>query len=425
MKVAVVGGGIVGLSTAYFLAERGVEVTVLERGACGSGASGGNTGWITPGVSSEPLAAPGLVGQGLRWMLKPESPFYIQPRPSLELARWLWGFWRSSSADRHRVALKALVRLNAETLEIFDGFKASGVAFEMHEDGLLYPALSREVAAKISGMYACLRDGGYGGTFAELGGDEIRALEPALSPSVVAGVISKDERHVRPETLTTGLAQALSARGTCVRENTGVVELSAHAGRWKLALANHEDIEVDKAVVAAGMWTKPLLARLGVSLPMLAGKGYSVTASGSGTRPSHPLYMVETRVAMSPYQPDVLRVGGTLELTGFDLSLPRRRLDPLLRVSNAYLRDWRPEHTELEWAGLRPLLPDCLPVIGQVPGCAGLYVATGHGMVGMTLGPPSAKELAQLIVDGTESPAIRPFRPDRILRFGTPTVRRR
>ena len=165
----------------------------------------------------------------------------------------------------------------------------------------------------------------------------------------------------------------------------------------------------DAVVVAAGSWSRLLLAGIGVHLPLLSGKGYSVTASGSGTRPARPLYMVDSRVALSPYEPDVLRIGGTLEVTTYDLSLTRRRLDLLLQVTRKYLAEWRPGAVELEWAGLRPLVSDSLPVVGPIPGYRDLYVATGHGMVGMTAGPPSGLELANLILDGLESEIIRPF----------------
>ena len=414
MRVVIVGGGIVGLSVAYFLRERGAEVVVVDRGRCGQGTSRGNTGWITPGISSDPLAAPGVVGQALRWTLRRTSPFSIQPRPSLDLARWLWGFWRSSGPEPYRRGMNALVRLNARTLEILDRFTASGVAFEMYRDGLLYPTLSAAAARKIAATYARLRAAGYHGQVHELGRDDIHELEPALGPAVTGGAYSVDERHVRPETLTSGLVDALARSGVSLLEDSGVTALRRHSSGWRLTL-EHDELRADVVVVASGSWSRPLLAGLGVRLPLRSGKGYSVTASGRGTRPARPLYMVESRVALSPYEPDLLRIGGTLEVTAYDESLTRRRLDLLLEVTRQYLGDWRAGAVELEWAGLRPLVPDSLPVVGPIPGHQGLYVATGHGMIGMTAGPPSGLELANLILDGREGETIRPFLPARLL----------
>jgi D-amino-acid dehydrogenase len=413
VRVAIVGGGIVGLSAAYFLNARGVEVVIVDAGRCGNATSRGNTGWITPGISSDPLAAPGVVGQALRWTLRRASPFSIQPRPSIELARWLWGFWRSSGSDSYRRAMEALVRLNATSLEILDRFRASGVRFEMHADGLLYPTHSDNSAAKIAQTYARLRSAGFPGEDERLGSDEIHALEPALAPSVSGGVFSRDERHVRPETITDGLAAALRGSGATLLEDSPVRGLRVQRHGWALALAE-EEVRADAVILAAGTWSRRLLASVGVRVPLLSGKGYSLTAAGRGRRPAHPLYLVESRVALSPYDPDLLRLGGTLELTTYDLRLTRARLELLRDVTRTYLADWSPDAVELEWAGLRPLVPDTLPVVGPVPGRANLFVATGHGMIGMTAGPPSGLELTKLIVDGVLSDALRPFLPARL-----------
>jgi D-amino-acid dehydrogenase len=413
VRVAIVGGGIVGLSTGYFLNARGVDVVVVDAGRCGNATSRGNTGWITPGISSDPLAAPGVVGQALRWTLRRASPFSIQPRPSIELARWLWGFWRSSGSDSYRRAMEALVRLNASSLEILDRFRASGVRFEMHAGGLLYPTHSGDSAAKIAHTYARLRSAGFPGEVERLGSEEIHALEPALAPSVTGGVYSLDERHVRPETISRGLVTALRGSGATLLEDSPVRSLRAQLDGWTLVL-DEDQVRADAVVVAAGTWSRSVLASVGVRVPLLSGKGYSLTAAGYGTRPARPLYMVESRVALSPYDPDLLRLGGTLELTTYDLSLSRARLDLLRDVTSAYLADWSPEMVELEWAGLRPLVPDTLPVVGPVPGRRNLFLATGHGMVGMTAGPPSGLELTNLILDGIVSDALRPFLPGRL-----------
>lgn len=414
MKVAVIGGGIVGLSVAYFLADRGVSVTLVERDRCGAATSRGNTGWITPGISSVPLAAPGVVGQGLRWMLKPDSPLYIRPRPSPELARWLWRFWRSSGSTAFETALRSLVRLNLRTLEIFDRFRSDGVRFEMHHDGLLYLCRSHEHVSEVRDLYSALTRAGYQGPHRMVAAGEIRALEPALASGVVGGVYSEGDRHVRPESLTAGLSSYLRNAGVEVREQARVRRLEPVRRGWHV-ITDSDAVDADAVVVAAGLWSKDLLKALGVRLPLLAGKGYSITARGEGTVPRRPLYLSEARVGVSPLDGNVVRVGGTLELTGADLTVRRRRLEPLLRAAGEYLQDWRPTTVELEWAGLRPFVPDSLPVVGPVPGFEGLYVATGHGMVGMTVGPPSALELATAILDREVPEVLRPFAPGRLL----------
>jgi D-amino-acid dehydrogenase len=193
-------------------------------------------------------------------------------------------------------------------------------------------------------------------------------------------------------------------------ENNEVRGLSRR-GRWRVR-TSVEELEADGVVIAAGAWTGRLLAPLGVGIRLEAAKGYSVTAIGRGTRPRHALYMLEAKVGCSPFQ-GAVRLAGTLELAGIDLSLNRRRIGAVVRTASTYLRDWQPEGVELEWAGLRPLMPDGLPVIGAVPGHDGLYVATGHGMLGVTLAPATAAALAPLILEGRLPPVLEPFRADR------------
>ena len=407
MKVAVVGGGVVGLATAFFLNERGADVTVLERDRCGEATSLGNAGWITPGVSSVPLAAPGVVPQALKWMVQPDSPFYIRPRPSPALALWLLRFWRSSNEARFKDGLSALVALNAPVLDLLDHYRDRGVEFEMHAQGLLFPCLSRAAAEKDSALYTKLSEAGYPGSHELLDGDEARALEPALGDAVAAAVFSKDERHVRPETLTKGLAAYLAKHDATVLEQTPVETLTRTNGSWQLR-TSAATIDADAVVLAAGVWTQKLLRDVGYKLTILSGKGYSITFPDKTNLVRHPAYLSEAKVGVSPFEGG-LRLAGTLELTGIDTALRRRRLDALLNAARRYLRDWRDEPERVDWAGLRPVVSDGLPVIGPVPGLEGLFVATGHGMVGVTMSAPTGDALAELIVEKTKPARIAPF----------------
>jgi D-amino-acid dehydrogenase len=411
VKVAIVGGGVVGLATAFFLHERGVDVTVLERDRCGEATSLGNAGWITPGVSSVPLAAPGVVSQALKWMVQPDSPFYIRPRPSPALALWLFRFWRSSSERQFNDALKALVTLNRSVLDLLDQYRGRGVEFEMHSQGLLFPALSRAAAEKDAAMYEKLIEAGYHGSYELLDGDEARSLEPALGDTVAAAVFSKDEGHVRPETLTKGLAAYLERHSATVLEGTAVKSLVRRNGGWRVQTATAA-VDADAVVLAAGVWTQKLLRDVGYRLTILSGKGYSITFPDKKNFVRHPAYLSEAKVGVSPFDGG-LRLAGTLELTGIDPALRRRRLDALLNAARRYLRDWQDRQDRVEWAGLRPVVFDGLPVIGPVPKNEGLFVATGHGMVGVTMSAPTGEALAELIVDKKRPERIAPFGLDR------------
>lgn len=408
MRVAIVGGGVVGLAAAFFLHERGAEVTVLERDRCGDATSLGNAGWITPGVSSVPLSGPGVVPQALKWMLRPDSPFYIRPRPSPTLALWLLRFWRSSTDARFEHGLKALVTLNASALDLLDRYRERGVRFEMHSEGLLFPALSRVAAEKDLALYEMLARAGYTGSYELLEGDDARSLEPALGDAVAAAVFSRDERHLRPETLTGGLARYLEEQGATVLEEAPVESISRVNGSWRLGRGESATVEADAVVLAAGVWTQKLLRAIGYRLTILSGKGYSITFSAKKNVVRHPAYLSEAKVGVSPFDGG-LRLAGTFELTGIDPGLRRRRLDALLNAARRYLRDWQDERDRFEWAGLRPVVSDGLPVIGPVPGHDGLFVATGHGMVGVTMSAPTGAALAELIVERKLPERIAPF----------------
>lgn len=410
MRVAVVGGGAVGLSCAWYLRQGGAEVVVLERDAVGMAASRGNAGWITPGLSN-PIPAPGVTVQALRWMLKADSPFLLRPRPDPAFLSWLWRFWRSSGRRRYLEGMRALLAINERTIELFDGLVADGVEFEMHADGLLFLFLTHAALEEELLVLEELRREGYPGEVTGLSGDEVRALEPAVGGAVVGGIIAPAERHVRPETLTAGLASALRARDVEIRERTEVTGLSGADGAWSLRTADGE-VRADRVVVACGAWTGGIVKPLGVRVRQEAAKGYSVTARGQGARPSRPLYLGEAKVGCSPFDGGV-RLAGTLELTGIDLSLHPRRLAAVARSATAYLKDWRPTDPELEWAGLRPLPADSLPLIGAVPGRPGLFVATGHGMLGITLAPSTGAALAPLVLEDRLLPTLRPFSPTR------------
>ena len=362
MKVTVVGGGVIGLSCAYELTRAGAEVTVVERNRCGEGASLRNAGQIVPSLSF-PLSAPGIVKQTLKWAVKRDAPLRLRASLDPDYLRWLWRFVRSSSPENYETGLKATLTLSQQAHRLYDDMHAAGVEFEMYSDGLLFTALSRQTLAAAAGTYADLRSAGYEGDFESLDGEEALSLEPALNEDVAGGLYFKSERHVRPESLVQGLIKHLVAKGVRILENTKVVGLTRDGRRgWRVRVPE-DSLLADRVLVAAGVWSKQLLSDLGLRIPLEAGKGYSVTATGQGTPPEHPLKLAEAQVVCVPYGNEV-RISGMFELNGLDLSLNRKRIDAVVRSATAYLRNWRPLEPTVEWAGLRPSTPDSLPLIG-------------------------------------------------------------
>lgn len=407
LRVVVVGAGVVGLATAWQLARRGAAVTVLDRGSIGAECSLGNTGWIVPALSA-PVAAPGSVKQGLQMLGRRDNPFRIRPRLSPSLARWLLTFQRSAQPARYRAGAAAILALNERTLEHFDELQAAGVRFEMHDGGIAFLCLSEQ---SLAGSHARFDALGYPGEIAHLGAEATRELEPAVSERVIGSLHIKPERTARPETLTAGLADALRGLGARVSEQCAVRTLERRSRAWRIE-TDTGALEADRVVIAAGIWSRDFERVLGLRLPMQPGKGYSLTARGTGTAPRRALFFVEAMIGAAPYDGGV-RLAGMLELAGMDASVDPRRLALIDRAVRTYLHGWLPTDPELRWAGLRPLPPDGLPIVGAVPGREGLFLATGHGMVGITLAPSTAALLAPLVLDGTTSPKLAPFRPDR------------
>jgi D-amino-acid dehydrogenase len=369
---------VVGLCCAWSLRRRGAEVTVLERGRCGEGASWGNAGWITPALSA-PVPGPGVMRQAAGWMLDPASPLYVRPSLRPAFLRWSWQFARACRPARATAATAATAALAATAGETFDLLRAEGVSFEMHSDGLLFVALSRGHLHEYAGR--------------RLSGSELREFEPALSRAVVEGLHAPDERHVRPESLIAGLVESLR---DCIEEGREVSDLRELGP------------EFDRVIVAAGVHTKRL-----IPLPLMAAKGYSITAPVPRA-PARPLYLYETKIGASPFDGG-FRLAGTLELGPEDLSLNARRIQAIHRGAARYLQT--PLGEGETWAGLRPLLPDGLPAIGRID--ERTFVATGHSMLGITLGPATGEALAPYVLTGEKPPLLRPLSPKRLTSFAT------
>ena len=402
-----------GLCCAYELSRAGAQVIVLERGGVGQGASRGNTGWVCPSFSY-PLPAPGIIGEGVRGMLRGGGPLAIRPSLDPTFVRWLLGFRRSATRERWEHGVRALIALNSHTLALFDSYTAAGVEFEMHSSGLLLVATTAAGLGSYAAVFSDLRAFGFEGESIQLGPDEAKALEPALAAERLAGgVHALVDRYVRPESLLDGLAKHLADRGVEVKEEIDVEELAAANGGVR-ARTTKGPIEADRAIVAAGASSPPLLARLGITLPLVGARGYSFTFSGGTMRPSHALYLAEAKVGISSYV-DSVRIAGVFELGHSSAVLHRRRLQAMLTTVELYFSDWRPssETALLEWAGLRPMTADGLPLIGRTPALQNVYVATGHGMLGVTLAPATAALLAPLVLEGRAAPELVPFDPAR------------
>ena len=409
-RTVIIGAGVIGLACGWELCKRGEEVLIVERGEPGAACSAGNAGWIVPSIST-PLPAPGLIGTSLRWMLRRDSPLYIKPRVDPRFGAWLAGFWRHCRSGPFARGVDALIALNARTMALFDQLTADGVEFEMHHNGLLFVGLSRDVVEHAAAEVALLEQGGYRRPTV-LSGAEVRELEPGLSHNVAGGFLVEEERHVRPETLTAGLAERLLAAGADIRSGVEVRGVERRAGRLTALLTSVGSIAADRVVIAAGAWSGEVAGRIGFRLPIEAGKGYSITIERPKRSVTRPLDLIEARVAVTPFAGS-LRLAGTMELSGLNLRIEPTRVEAIRRAGRRYLGNMGAGASEQVWVGMRPLTPDGLPLIGRVDGTENLYVAAGHQMLGVTLAPATAVALSELILNGASGLDLQPFAPGR------------
>ncbi|MCC6314084.1 MAG: FAD-dependent oxidoreductase [Thermomicrobiales bacterium] len=416
--IAVIGGGVIGLCSALALERRGADVTLIDAGPPEKAASHVNAGWVVPSLS-QPVPAPGLTAQSLRWMLRSDSPLYIAPRLDPDFARWLFAFWRRCNPRDHRAATEATVALGARTLALYDDLRAAGVAFEEHHDGLLYAY--RDPAA-LAHDYAEMESLGLLDPVASplLDGDAARALELSLSDAIVGGYWMHNERSVRPDSLVNGLRERLARGTTKLRLGERVVGMGGRNGRVDTVFTDTDSYDVEAVVVAAGAWTPQIVAPLGVRAPIEAGKGYSIDLTPPPPLPEaigRPLYLHESRVAITPLN-GMLRLAGTMELSGLNDRIRPERVRALVNNTHDAIRGW-PARTPTEgagvrvWQGARPLTPDGLPIIGWAPGWRNLALASGHAMMGVTLAPATGEVVAELVVTGTPPETIRPLDPAR------------
>ncbi|MGE0555189.1 MAG: NAD(P)/FAD-dependent oxidoreductase [Gemmatimonadales bacterium] len=409
MTTVIVGAGAIGLSCGYELAQRGEPVVVVEKGRLGRACSEGNAGWITPSLS-EPVPAPGLVSTSLKWMLSKDSPLYIAPSAVPGLARWLFRFWRHCNRADFLAGFRATSALNRLTLPLFDELAADGFPIELHRRGLLFTFLNRKKSEAVRANFSVL--GEYGYRMPEpLDGDALRALEPVLSDAVSAGFLVDHEYHVRPETLSLAYAERIRALGGEVREEVEVLGPARDNGRVAGVETSAGSIPARRILIAAGAWSGRVAERFGVRLPVTAGKGYSFTVSAP-PRFSRPLYLGEVKVGSTPFE-GAYRFAGTMELSGVNERMDRRRIDGIRRVIGRYFREPVADGASREWVGMRPMTPDGLPLLGQVAGRENLFVATGHAMLGITLAPATGRVMSELMIGTAPSAPIAPFAPGR------------
>lgn len=412
--IVVCGGGILGLSCAHYLANDGHRVTVLERhGPEHTTCAEGSAGYISPS-HFVPLAAPGMVLMGLKWMLNSRSPFYIQPRFDLDFFRWGLLFAKSCNRGHVERSAPVLRDLCLASRELFQEFaEASANEFELEHQGLLMLCQTESALAHESELVE----------HAARLGLEARTLDPAQTAEVDGGNVRMDiagsvfvpiDSHLTPTRFMRTLRARLGRPEVTLKWNTAVTGWRSEAGRLRAVRTAAGEIEADEFVLAGGSWSPGLVKDLGLSLPMQAGKGYSLTLPTPRFAPRRPAIFVEKRIAVTPMG-KTLRFGGTMELSGINAVVRPERVRQIIDSVPEYYPDFTAaDFAGIQpWIGLRPVSPDGLPYLGRFAKYPNLLTASGHAMLGVTLGPISGRLIADAISGREPSIPLAQLSPDR------------
>ena len=407
-RVAVVGAGMVGLSTAWFLQEHGADVTVFDRDDVAAGASWGNAGWLTPGLAT-PLPEPAVLSYGVRAVLSPSSPVYVPPSANPRLLRFLAGFAANSTAAKWRRAMESLVPINGHALPSFDALIEGGVKAETNDaQSFLAAYRTAEERQVLLEEIEHIRAAGQKLEYEALSGDEARELEPALSDEIGAAIVLRGQRFINPGRFVHALADSVRDRGGKIRTGEAVSDIRDAGDGVAIRTAGDASERFDAVVIASGAWLNDLARRFGVRALVQAGRGYSFSVPVDRV-PDNPVYLPSQRVACTPLG-DRLRVAGMMEFRRPEAPLDRRRIRAIVEAARPMLRGADLDARQDEWVGSRPCTRDGLPLIGATRSPR-VFVAGGHGMWGITLGPATGRLLADRIVTGERPPELAPFNP--------------
>ena len=414
--VLIIGGGVIGLCTAYYAARKGHRVTVLERYAAEhEGCSYGNAGLVVPSHFI-PLAAPGMVALGLKWMGNPESPFYIQPRWDADLLSWGYRFWRAATAGHVRRSAPLLRDLNLASRACFEEFAAlPDNDFGLVKKGLLM--LCKTCQAFDEEVKTAEQARGLGIPAEVLDSRQTAALDPDVRLDIVGSIYFAKDCHLSPQHFMARLKQQLERLGASICWETEVAGWRASGKRIEAVRTTKGEFTADEFVLCGGCWSPAAARDLDLTLPMQAGKGYSLTLPNPRQLPSLCAIFTEARLAVTPMG-NSLRFGGTMEIAGLDEKINPVRVRGIIKSVPRYYPDFTPRDFEgiKPWCGLRPCSPDGLPYVGRTRRYSNLSLATGHAMLGLSLGPITGRLLAEILSGEIPSIDIELLDPDRFAR---------
>lgn len=411
-SVLIVGGGIVGLASAYYLAKDGWKVTVVDRGDFTDNCSYGNAGMIVPSHFT-PLAAPGIVTQGIKWLFDSRSPFLL--RPSLNLSMISWGMKFMGHANEKHVTRSAphILALNNLSSDLYGDLATElGNDFGLEHRGILMLCKTEKTFEEEVHLAEKARELGL--KVNVLNREQMQTIEPNVMLDVFGATHFLSDAHLYPPALMALLLQQLKQLGVTLIRHTEVTGFVRHSGKITKLLTNDGEYSADTVVLTGGAWLGQLARKAGITIPMMPGKGYSFMTSAFEGKVKHPALLIEARVALTPMGGQV-RIGGTMELAPINHRINRKRVEGIVSAVPQYYSEYKlpvPDEKDI-WYGFRPCSPDGLPYLGRSKSISNLIVAGGMGMMGLSLGPAAGKIVSEVARQAEPSAGIQLFDPER------------
>jgi D-amino-acid dehydrogenase len=411
-NIGIIGSGIIGLSSAYYLQKSGHQVTLIDQSDLTDGCSFGNAGMIVPS-HLVPLAAPGMISKGIRWMFDSSSPFYVKPQLNMDLIKWGFHFYRSATKEHVEHSAKPLKEISLLSKVMYQELsKELSFDFGFHERGLLMLYKTKETEKEeIETAEFANR---FGIEAKVLTATAVQQLEPDVKVDVRGGVYFPGDAHITPQILVSGLVKYLKDKQVSFLTHTEVTGFEFENEKIKAIQTNKGGFSFDDVIIAAGSWSGLVAKKLNLHLPMQAGKGYSFTLPDVEKNTRIPSILLEARIAVTPMG-NSIRFGGTMEITGVDHTISMKRVKGIVDAVPNYYPGMKIEMPAVDriWHGLRPCSPDGLPYIGRTKKYKNLILATGHSMLGISLGPGTGKLVSEIVNEEDASMDLSMFKPER------------
>ncbi|WP_442265322.1 NAD(P)/FAD-dependent oxidoreductase [Tenacibaculum sp. ZS6-P6] len=410
-RVVIIGGGIIGLCTAYYLQKEAAEIIVIDKSDFSSGASYVNAGLITPSHIIS-LASPGIITKGLQWMFDASSPFYVKPRLNYDFLKWTWLFKKSATSQKVTTSIPVIRDINLLSRRLYEEMISDkSFSFFYKHKGLLMLYKTDKAGEEEWNVGKKAIECGL--KVEQISQKQLQEIEPTVNSSVKGAVHYLSDAHMTPHQFMQQMKSFLTAKGVIFKEHTEVEDFEIQSNLVTGVKTNHELIKLDELVVASGSWSQNLLKKLKVNVPIQAGKGYRIDVVNR-TKINIPSILLEAKVAVTPMD-SVTRFAGTMELGGINHTVNNKRVNAIANAAESYYNEIEINEKEKTSAkcGLRPCSPDGLPYIGRLTKLKNVTVGTGHAMMGWSLGPATGKLITEILNEKKTSMDITPFQVER------------